>query len=134
MACTLVGACPLEVVALPISSGETLHEVLSLSEAEKLLIVALLWCWWWAERNRGNHGEKYLIVEQFQFTVRRHVDEWKYHMENKKQPDPSLLICNWEPPLVGFVKINIDAAFYDTTKTGVGVLGVCDSWISVQCK
>jgi hypothetical protein len=50
---------------------------------ELLTTVAFLWRWW-SERNRGNHGELRMTVEQFQFTVRRHVDELKHFSAKEK--------------------------------------------------
>jgi hypothetical protein len=62
------------------SALEVLQEILELQESDKLLTISLLWCWW-NERNKGNHGEHQQSVEQFQFTVRRHVDEWLHYLK-----------------------------------------------------
>jgi hypothetical protein len=53
-----------------------LYEVLALPNTEQLLTISLLWNWW-SERIKGNHGEARQIVEQFQYNVGRHVDEWE---------------------------------------------------------
>lgn len=58
------------------SATEVLAIILGLPEDRKLTVLALLWCWW-TDRNKGNHGERRMESEAFQFTVRHHVDEWK---------------------------------------------------------
>lgn len=52
-----------------------MHAVLRLPDEKKLLTIALLWSWW-TERNRGNHGERRLGTDEFQYSVRRHVNDW----------------------------------------------------------
>jgi hypothetical protein len=50
---------------------------------DQLLLVAFLWSYW-NESNRGNHGEQRQSIEQFQFTVRRHVNEWNQYLKKRK--------------------------------------------------
>jgi hypothetical protein len=112
------------------SALEVLQEILELPLDEKLLSIALLWCCW-TERNRGNHGEKHHTVDQFQFSVRRHVDEWKQHLqENKSQS--SMQDSRWEAPDCEYVKINFDASFSEPTRGG-GWGAICrDSTCAIQ--
>uniref|UniRef100_A0ACD5X9S9 Uncharacterized protein n=1 Tax=Avena sativa TaxID=4498 RepID=A0ACD5X9S9_AVESA len=104
------------------SAIEVLDEILNLQEKERLLTVALLWSWWY-ERNKGNHGEARMSVEGFQFAVRRHVDEWSSLLKKQAQIGlPS--VSKWEVPPSGFIKLNIDAAFNEETRSGGwGVIG-----------
>ena len=95
---------------------ELLQEVLNLSTDEQLLTVAFLWSWW-NERNKGNHGEKHQPIDQFQFTVTRHRDDWKQFL-GKKESTETQPVCVWEPPPVDFVKINTDASFRENVKAG----------------
>jgi hypothetical protein len=61
-----------------------------------------------------------------QFTVRRYVDEWQYHLKKEKQPESNPIFfesnpidCKWEPPSEGFVKINANAAFHEATQCNI---------------
>ena len=95
---------------------EVLQEVLDLPEQEKLLSVAMLWTCW-EERNRGNHGEQYFTVGQFQYNAHRHVNEWNQFFQKNKQ-NQQVPARRWELPPPHFVKINTDAAYHDDTKSG----------------
>jgi hypothetical protein len=98
------------------SAVEVLQEVFNLTEKEKLLAISFLWNWW-SERNRGNHGERYQSIDQFQYTVRRHVNEWETYLKKKtEQKHP--LNCHWTTPPPDTVKINIDASFQESTRSG----------------
>jgi hypothetical protein len=98
-----------------------LQEILSLSEDEKLISISFLWNWW-QERNTGNHGENHQNIESFQFSVRRHVDEWK--TLNKNRTATVMETRKWEAPPADFIKINVDASFMeDTSNGGWGVIG-----------
>jgi hypothetical protein len=90
------------------SALEALEEVLALPTNEQLLTVAFLWSCW-LERNRGNHGEPHQYVEQFQYSIRRHVDEWKVFLQ-KKYTAVATTDRGWEKPPADVVKINIGAA------------------------
>jgi hypothetical protein len=65
------------------SAIEVLEEILELPADEKLLSIAFLWNWW-SERNRGNYGEQHMTADQFHFSIRRHVDEWKHYFQKKQ--------------------------------------------------
>jgi hypothetical protein len=91
-------------------------KLLPLSESEKLLAISLLWNWW-HERNKSRHGEHQQSVEEFQFNARRHVDEWKSFIAKKKNPNVSIT-ADWEAPPENFVKINLDASFFEAGKNG----------------
>jgi hypothetical protein len=96
-----------------------------LYQSKRLSTIALLWSWW-SERNRGNHGELRLMIDQFQSTVQRHVYEWNQFLSKRKKTN----ICQtstWTPPDEATVKINIDAAFREQTNNdGWGV--ICRQW------
>ena len=98
------------------SAKETLSVILRLPEERKLLSIALLWCWW-AERNRGNHGEKRLEVEAFRYTVSHHANEWKEFLCTKPTA-PVRQQDKWVKPPTDMVKINIDAALAEQTRSG----------------
>jgi hypothetical protein len=87
-----------------------------LTEKEKLLSISFLWNWW-SERNRGNHGERYQYIDQFQYTVRRHVNEWETYLK-KKNEQKHPLNCHWTTPPLDTVKINTDASFQESTRSG----------------
>jgi hypothetical protein len=112
------------------SAIEVLEEILELPADEKLLSIAFLWNWW-SERNRGNHGEQHMTADQFHFSIRRHVDEWKHYFQ-KKQSEVSLTECRWERPPPEVVKINIDAAFHQSTRSG-GWGAICRDNMSDIC-
>ena len=98
------------------SATEMLHEVLELGSEEKLLIISLLWSWW-HERNRGRHGEPHQSVSSFQYNARRYVDEWKLHLQPKQKTMVSIG-RRWEAPPSEFLKINIDASYHETLRSG----------------
>jgi hypothetical protein len=98
------------------SSLEVLEEVLELPKNEQLLTVAFLWSWW-SERNKGNHGEQRQSIDQFQFSVRRHVNEWEIFLQ-KEQSAKELTECKWRRPPNDVLKINIDASFHQLTRSG----------------
>lgn len=102
------------------SAKECLSLILSLPEKRMLMSVAMLWCWW-AERNRGNHGEKRLDVEAFRYMVTRHAEEWIQYLV-PKPASPGVQHCKWEKPPEHMVKINTDAAFSE--RSGAGGWGV----------
>ena len=74
-----------------------------------MLTIALLWSWL-HERNRVNHEERRATVEEFQYAIRFHVNEWNEFL-NKKPVSQSSIHSSWKPPPSDFVKINIDGAF-----------------------
>ena len=99
------------------SSLEVLQEVLNLPESEQLITISLLWnCW--TERNKGNHGEQRLAVDQFQYNAKRCVDEWIHFVKKKQQQATEHTERKWCPPSVDYVKINTDAAFDIQKKSG----------------
>uniref|UniRef100_A0ACD6AT50 Uncharacterized protein n=1 Tax=Avena sativa TaxID=4498 RepID=A0ACD6AT50_AVESA len=81
-----------------------------------MTVVALLWSWW-NERNKKNHCERFLTIDEFQFTVGRHVVEWEAHLK-AKQGTNFLQARSWQPPPTDFVKINVDAAFNISSNSG----------------
>jgi hypothetical protein len=92
---------------LPCRSSIEVLEVLDLPKEEKSLTIAFLWSVW-SERNSGNHhGEQYMSIEQFQFSIRRHADEWNQFL-SKKHNEMATSECKWEKPPYDVVKINIE--------------------------
>lgn len=80
-----------------------------------------MWCWW-HERNKGDHGERRLPVQEFQVNVRRHVDEWLEFLKPEQADAARLLLHrSWVKPSQEFVKINIDASFIEEA-VGWGII------------
>lgn len=102
------------------TAREVVYAVLRLPDEQRMLTIALLWSWL-SERNRGNHGERRATTEEFQFSVRFHVNEWKQYLD----PAPTSQVASprvWQPPPPDQVKINIDGAY--TAETGRGGWGL----------
>lgn len=102
------------------SAKEVVQAIMQLPDEKKLQIVALLWLWW-TDRNRGNHGEKRQSVQEFQFSVRHHVQEWKDFLISKGVKATTVQ-CRWTPPLEDMTKVNVDAAF--NVRSGHGGWGM----------
>jgi hypothetical protein len=101
---------------LPCQSAiEILEEILNLPEKEKLLSISLLWNWW-QERNKGNHGENRHSVDSFIFTVHRVVEDWIYQTVKEKKLNTHN--CKWKAPPDEFIKLNMDAAYCEDTRSG----------------
>uniref|UniRef100_A0ACD5UGW9 Uncharacterized protein n=1 Tax=Avena sativa TaxID=4498 RepID=A0ACD5UGW9_AVESA len=59
------------------------------------------------------------MVNQFQYAVRMHADEWKYQLKKQSENQPSMIDQRqWVRPPTNVVKINMDAAFHDESKAG----------------
>jgi hypothetical protein len=51
----------------------------------------------WSKCNKGNHGEQRASVEQFQFNVRWHTEEWKQYLQKGKKKHEDALAQKWSP-------------------------------------
>uniref|UniRef100_A0ACD5VHH0 Uncharacterized protein n=1 Tax=Avena sativa TaxID=4498 RepID=A0ACD5VHH0_AVESA len=105
---TQLCACP--------SPLQLLEKVFALPAETKLRVIALLWCWW-TERNKVNHQERRLGVEEFRFLILRLTAEWKEHLEKEIMVPARPTRC-WLPPPVDVIKINVDGSFLDNSNTG----------------
>uniref|UniRef100_A0ACD5UXI4 Uncharacterized protein n=1 Tax=Avena sativa TaxID=4498 RepID=A0ACD5UXI4_AVESA len=107
---TQLCACP--------SPLQLLEKVFALLAETKLRVIALLWCWcWWTERNKVNHQERRLGVEEFRFLILRLTAEWKEHLEKEIMVPARPTRC-WLPPPVDVIKINVDGSSLDNSNTG----------------
>jgi hypothetical protein len=86
-----------------------IQRLLALPADRQITTVALLWCWW-AERNKENHKERRLTVDEFQFQVRRHTAEWVSQNRCLNHPNPTAA-QRWNPPPEDYMMINCDGAF-----------------------
>ena len=95
---------------------EVLEHIFSLPEGTKLKVICLLWMWW-SERNKANHAERLLNLDELQHLLGRHVGEWlEFYKPKKSQLSPP--VPKWIPPPDDFVKINLDGAFTAESKSG----------------
>lgn len=117
-------ACGLEPIRQQLlacqSPMELLEAVFKLPEDRKLSSICLLWCWW-TERNKANHKQSRMMPNEFQYIVRRSVEEWKEFFA-KKPSGMQRPVQKWLKPGPDLVKINIDAAF--NRETGAGGWGL----------
>lgn len=90
--------------------------ILHLPRKDASLAVAFLWCWW-SERNKSNRGENMASVEEFQFLVTHHADEWNAVLRKDKET-VARLIPSWSLPPEDFVKINCDGAYHAESASG----------------
>ncbi|KAM0829092.1 hypothetical protein ACQ4PT_067093 [Festuca glaucescens] len=67
------------------SGMDLLDIILKLPYSQKMLAVAFLWCWW-SERNKANRGERRHSLDELQYVVRMHADEWQQMLKKKPMP------------------------------------------------
>ena len=95
---------------------ELLEMVFALPDDAKMKSIAMLWCWW-TERNKINHQERHLTIDELQFLILRHTEEWKTMLKKNPKLMPSQ-VQHWLPTPSNVVKINIDGSFFEESKTG----------------
>jgi hypothetical protein len=71
----------IQLCACP-SPLELLEHMFTLPVDTKMIVVAILWCWW-RERNKVNHQERRLSAEEFRSLILYHTGEWNVNLTKR---------------------------------------------------
>lgn len=94
-----------------------LEHLCSLDDANRDLALVMLWEWW-STRNKINAGERARTTEDISFRVRQYVQEFTVMPKMQSENVGHRLRSSWLRPPSDFVKVNFDAAYYDSTGAG----------------
>lgn len=104
------------VLAALQSPKEVLLQIWKWPEEKQLKIITILWVLW-TERNSVNAGDKAQSPNRLSFQAQKLCTEF-LEFFSKRADQPRSLNLKWQYPSEEFLKINIDAAFFEHDHSG----------------
>lgn len=87
-----------------------------MGEEMHVKIVTTLWMLW-SERNAVNAGDRQKPPESVSFQILKCAMEFKEFFGTQSLPVPKP-VQKWKKPAEGYLKLNVEGAFFESTKSG----------------
>ncbi|GJN25606.1 hypothetical protein PR202_gb13454 [Eleusine coracana subsp. coracana] len=98
------------------SAKQFVKHILDLDQKELVQVACLLWAWW-DTRNKVNAGEQIRPINQVIYLTNSLVNDCD-HLTRKHAEKPRKAKSKWSPPPPDILKINCDASFQASSKSG----------------
>ena len=97
------------------SMGAAMDILWHLTEKDRMLVV-VMWCQWWPQRNKVREGEKPMDHSQFACRAACSMEEFQGCFSKNAKPHATLQ--RWLPPPVDVLKLNVDGAHTPGARSG----------------
>ena len=104
------------ILSEKMSPLDVVKYTLQLKEEVQMSIVTFMWLWW-QERNRVREGERRRSVDELAFLCKQYAAEYLDMCKSNSAPTGGNKAA-WKRPDPGWVKVNSDGAFSETTGEG----------------